>query len=408
MKLKKPCLFIALCAFLPLNVSSEPTQKELASAILLSANYLVRQVLPNGQMVYRQHRRDEPYKQYRYNLLRHAGVIYSLGQYHREYQNKQTAAAIIQTSSWLENCCYKELEGWDAAAAIWSMPDITGNHKKPIQAKLGASGLGLVAFSELYKLQPEKILLKKLRRLGRFIVYMQKTNGAFFSKYIPSKMGRDDSWTSLYYPGEAALGLIRLAQIDNNPLWLESAINALSYLAESRKNSSQVPADHWALIATAELFNYYDESQSPHSENIKPLSSQQSSLLRVHALQIVNSILNEQVIAQQVELMGSFGADGRTTPTATRLEGLLAARPIIKTSYPDMIPRLDKVLRDGIQFLLDAQIKVAPYDGGIPRSVLARAKRSDELRIDYVQHALSAWLEYRKLKLRNLKSRKLN
>ena len=53
-----------------------------------------------------------------------------------------------------------------------------------------------------------------LRRLGNFLLFMQNKDGGFYSKFIPEKGGRDDSWTSLYYPGEAALGLIMLSEKD--------------------------------------------------------------------------------------------------------------------------------------------------------------------------------------------------
>ncbi len=92
---------------------------------------------------------------------------------------------------------------------------------------------------------------------------MQKNDGSFYSKYIPEKGGRDDSWTSLYYPGEAALGLLMLYEKDPSPEWLQGAADAMSYLSRIRYNKIIVEADHWALIATAKLLKQYDHSRQP-------------------------------------------------------------------------------------------------------------------------------------------------
>ena len=84
---------------------------------------------------------------------------------------------------------------------------------------------------------------------------MQKPNGSFYSKYIPTEGGRWDKWKSLYYPGEAALGLLMLYELDPSPLWLKAAVDALVYLASSRAHKTEVEADHWVLLAAAKLLS---------------------------------------------------------------------------------------------------------------------------------------------------------
>ena len=57
----------------------------------------------------------------------------------------------------------------------------------------------------------------------------------------------------------------------------------------------------------------------------------------------------------------------------------------------------------GVQFLLNAQLRDGPYAGAVPRAIQrlpsepATSKfnrRATEVRIDYVQHAMSAWMGY--------------
>ena len=154
------------------------------------------------------------------------------------------------------------MEGHDELLAIWSKPEI--NHgNSPVQAKLGATGLGLVALLSVEKIQPGETPLEDLRRLGQFLIFMQKEDGGFHSKYIPSQNGRTDKWTSLYYPGEAALGLVMLYEKDPDAKWLEAAAKAIGYLAKQRAGRRRVEADHWALIATSKLLPLYDRIAPP-------------------------------------------------------------------------------------------------------------------------------------------------
>ncbi|MFV1994195.1 MAG: hypothetical protein ACC661_02065 [Verrucomicrobiales bacterium] len=74
------------------------------------------------------------------------------------------------------------------------------------------------------------------------------------------------------------------------------------------------------------------------------------------------------------------------------------------TDHP-LRPRVEKSASSGIAFLLRAQVKEGAFVGATPRAI-ARIdlpfdgsqefnRRATEVRIDYVQHALSAMLAYR-------------
>ncbi|MCB0385783.1 MAG: hypothetical protein KDD43_10350, partial [Bdellovibrionales bacterium] len=103
---------------------------------------------------------------------------------------------------------------------------------------------------------------------------------------------------------------------------------------------------------------------------------------------------------------GGSTRDGRTTPTATRLEGLLAAYEFLPDSESELKAEILRVSRLGVGFLIKNQIKdEGPFKGAIPRAIGPVKKgqdrnsirqfnlRATEIRIDYVQHALSAMLQ---------------
>ncbi|HEY6339046.1 MAG TPA: hypothetical protein VIW68_11195 [Candidatus Sulfotelmatobacter sp.] len=196
---------------------------------------------------------------------------------------------------------------------------------------------------------------------------------------------KGQNWESLYYPGEAALGFIALYEADHSREWLVAAGKALAYLARTRAGLSTVPADHWALMATARLLPYSDQIASTVSREE----------LVQHAAQICNSILHDQFHGSAATgIDGAFDAMGRTAPAATRLEGLLAALEFLPKG--DLNERIEVAVERGIAFLLRAQVVSGLYAGGVPGAVRTRARDSSEVRVDYIQHALCAWLRYQK------------
>lgn len=82
-----------------------------------------------------------------------------------------------------------------------------------------------------------------------------------------------------------ALGLIRLYEVDPSPRWLSAALKTLKYLAETRAGKTDLPADHWALIATRELLKITaDQESRPWKallENMRSMSAVQSSPRRI-------------------------------------------------------------------------------------------------------------------------------
>ena len=265
-------------------------------------------------------------------------------------------------------------------------------------AVLGATGLGLVGLCGLEQAQPGSTPLEDLQAMGRFLLFLQKEDGSFYSKYRADEDEKSDTFSSLYFPGEAALGLILLYKLDPSPHWIEGAEKALAYLAKSRESERDIPPDHWALIATQELLSLPDRTEGT------PLPRE--ALMR-HSIQICESMLSDQITnAKETDLNGGFDPEGRTTPTSTRLEGLLAALRFLPPEQKDLRTRTEKAVSKGVQFLLTAQIRSGPCTGGVPRAITrtqptvdneeasSASSRDSEVRIDYVQHFLSALLRY--------------
>ncbi len=355
----------------------------LQEPIQLAARYLQQSCQPDGQFIYRIHLDPEITQKPRYNILRHAGTMYALAMHYQESGDPESRSALLRAAQFLRERCMAPPPEEGELLAIWSRPELNGSGD-PLQAKLGGTSLALVALMSLEKIQPGSTPMEELRRLARFLRWMQKPDGSFYSKYIPSQGGRRDQWTSLYYPGEAALGLLMLYERDRAAEWLQSAANALSYLARSRHGKSGVPADHWALIATALLLPHYNSAPTSRQAHVN------------HAKQICKAMVAEQVQHGDPQLRGAFSSDGRSTPTSTRLEGLLAALTFLPAEESRLRLRIQEAVDRGILFLLRCQVREGEFAGAIPRALLNDDRRAREVRIDYVQHALCAMILYQR------------
>jgi len=365
-----------------------PSLAQVSRAIALSAGYLERACGPDGKFAYKVDIGSGK-ESHSYDIIRHAGAMYALAMANGSHPDPQAVAALIRAAKFLR----EDYIGAGIRAGqkvVWSQP-LTENpsgrrfESRERYAELGGTGLGLVALASARKVAPQLVPIEELQALGRFVVFLQRDDGSFVHKYW-ADTGAVSKWESLYYPGEAALGLIELYETDHSPEWLVAAGKALSYLAKSRTGIATVPADHWALIATAKLIPYCDKSGC---------SASREELMR-HAAQVCESILRDQFKGSAAAgLDGAFDPTGRTAPTATRLEGLLASLEFLPKS--ELRERIRVAAGRGIAFLLRAQIVFGPEAGGMPGAIIISARDFSQIRIDYVQHALCAWLRYGQL-----------
>jgi len=368
----------------------KPSPHHVSKAIELSTAYLINANEPSGQFVYCVNAASTRQPRPRYNVLRHTGTMYALAQTYQRQPDDDVRTVLIAASQFLKSRCMAPLPGRGDMLGIWSLRQVT-YASEPRQIKLGGAGLGLVALVSVEKIIPGTTSLTDLRKLGRFLLYMQKPDGSFYSKFIPSEGGKSDRWTSQYYPGEAALGLLMLNELNPSRRWLVAATKALAYLLKHRDITT---TDQWLLIAGAKLL----------SMKSYPTEILSRKLIIQHTVRVCESILQEQILyADDHNYIGGYCIDGRTTPTATRVDGLFAALRIIGCKDAALSNTIKSSVQAAMTFLLRAQITKGKYSGGIPRAVgqlssnKAFNRRIREIRIDYVQHALSAMIQYEQM-----------
>ncbi len=353
--------------------------------ILLSIEYLKNNTLDSGRFVYNSNVNPEiKYDNTKYNSLRHAGTLYSMYLCERYLKNYTLQEKRYLASKYFIENYVKPIKS--NMYAVVSKPE-EENVSEPV-AKLGGTGLALIGLSNLY---PEgKIELEKIRGLGEFILYMQNSDGSFHSKYYLDKKGRDKEFISLYYPGEAALGLLYLNEVDPQKKWVESAKKTLLYLANLRKETPKgLQFDHWAMLATKKLFETPDNG----------LTEEEKQLLQEHAIQMANLVLYNQIVEENNTYRGGFIENFRLCSIGTIMEGLVAIYYVVDDEI--LKQQILFSLKLGTEFLGRYQVKGGANKGGIPTNaywtLIYAPKSSQVIRIDNVQHVLSAWITFKEI-----------
>ncbi len=374
-------------------VRAEGTEVE-ANGIFLktAAAYFERHQRPSGRFEYIINPEGTSNDNGIYNVVRHAGALYSFAAYIEHAGDREFDDVWIKASDYMWETNVLPI-GDTKTLAIWSVPGENFYEDSFAKAKIGATGLALVAWMIGEKIGLVEYPRKKVQQLGDFLLYMQEEDGQFYNSYH-ERAGRVDFAKYQYYPAESALGLCFLYERDPQDKWLEGAIKAVSVPAKNQAEMAEKPIDHWDLIAIAKLFDILEAEG-------KDLTSY--TYLLDYSKWLVDRLLVEY---ESSSVKGSFTNDHGTTPTATRIEGLTAILPYLA---PDSKRTADtkKSILEAVEFLRDSQIKEGKLAGGIPLSTVKKDttnsteskfaidrfnKKAAEIRIDYLQHAMSAVL----------------
>lgn len=347
--------------------------RDLMSLSKRAARYLARMVEPSGRFVYRYDPLEDR-KLGGYNILRHAGTLYSMLEYYRATGDSKVLESARRALVYLLDHIHTiQRDGVSMACVV-----------EDGEVKLGGNGLGTLAIAMYIEVTGEREYLPILQKLCEWMVHVQDRSGRFLVHKQDFPDGPVSDFRSSYYPGEAIFGLMRTFEIDGDTRWLEAADAAARYLINVRDkglSDVQLPHDHWLLYGLNELYRW-----------------KENPLFANHAFRISGAIVSAQNRnLEAVQWNGGFGLRPRSAPTATRMEGLGAAYGIaLATGNSKQQESLLESLRLGNAFLSRTMITPswAMYMKAPSKAIGGVRKSLDdfEVRIDYVQHCLSAFL----------------
>ena len=377
---------------------------EIEEAIERAHHYLNEQISADGEFIYRRHIDPSIQLPPDYNIPRHLASIYALVMMDDYRPGSMDDEKVANSIRFIKENTFEETH--DGRIVIWTPGSPTANEQSADLVKLGSLSLALISLAPLVDRFPEIISRELLKQIGNSIIHFQKTDGEFHS--IMYRDGSfEKSWKSLFYPGQAIFGLFELYRITEEKRFLDAAIKSLFYLESSRKDLSieDMPADHWSLIASAKILGY------------DGVDGETKQRILSHAEKVVRTMISLQIKQSRYEsLVGGFSLKGAVTPTSTKVEGLSAIYPFL--SDEELVRQTKSCMDLAVDFILRTQIREAPFQGAWSRAMTryeTGANKMDEtenfidskrrehneaagvIRIDYVQHALSALIGYQQL-----------
>lgn len=363
------------------------TAAALREASARGGTYLARAIDSEGRFNYL-YEAKEGRAEGGFNLLRHAGTLWAMFQVHRENGDPVVRAAAERGLAHLG----REFAWRDPRVpdAIFLREGLVGRPKTG-DVKLGACGLGILAYVEAEKagvaLSEEDRAL--LVGLGRGILAMQKPDGELASYWAPPDR-RANPRRSVYYPGEAILGLAELYKRDGDPVWLDAARRAADFQIQRRWKRAgievNIPPDAWLTQALEQLWLVTKE------ERYKSYAYQLGDELLTTTFPPGGNV--------PPDLRGATFSGTRVTrvtPTSSRNEAVVAAARLARAAGDeDRERRYLEAARAAAWFGVAQQFRpenvhfVRAPDAAI--GGIREAVNDNSVRIDGVQHAVSGFL----------------
>ena len=361
----------------------------LDNCILLAMLYISRNTTESGKYVYRSNTDVQTrYSDRHYSSLRHAGTLYSMYLCETLLGNVAIKNKRYTASDYFIKNYVKRVNA-----------DMYGVVSKPFEeapvllATSGGTGLGLIALSNL--LAENRISKTILNKMGNFLLYLQNEFGDFWPSYEFGTKTKSKLHAARYYPGESCLGLLYLYDTDKVEKWLNAAKKGILRLAELGVAApiESFKFDHWGLLAIQKFYSLPDLELTTAQKLLITGYLEKNSLL----------VIENQNLDPSEKNYGSYKDIKTLCGNATILEGLIAAYHTLSSNV--LKTRILNSVTAGIEFLAKHQVKTGSREGGIPATFRWNdidADKSDrEIRIDNVQHALSAFAAY-KLILKNI------
>lgn len=330
--------------------------------------YLLRMQEENGKFRYLYNPRKDRFSKKRYNILRHAGTTVALYQLFEATRDARYLDSANRAMDYLAQHI-RVIPETNLAYVV----DHDG------KAKLGGAALGLLAYT--YKLRlfpPTEQDREYAEKIARFILSMQSEIGEFDS-YL-ALPGIPDHGKSLYYPGEAMLALVRYYEIVRDPSLLEAVQKGAAWLIADEMLMEELPPDAWFMQAL--------DAAYAHTKN---------AAYAAHALALADAIIARQYGKDAPPgYEGGFGPGlPRSTPASARTEGLLGAYRLAVATQDTRADTIAAAIRASLRFQLTHQY--ARNTSGFPAPEKAEggiraSAESPSIRIDYVQHHISAVL----------------
>ena len=388
------------------KVKRLPASAPLSRTVLLDAaraggDYLVRMQQPDGRFYYWYYPATDRVDTTQYNVLRHSGAALALFDLYMVTGERRYLDAARRATAFLKTRFRPAVLSQDSTGTSGSgSRQIVFHSEDPVlrpalyvldfddKVKLGANGLALIVLIRQIYADAEFADIESARGLAEMILRLQRPDGGFESYYRLS--GNEPSGdTSLYYPGEAILGLLSLYDVTGDSRLADAAHRGADYLIDSQRRLRHLPPDAWLMQALELLLN--------HDGRLANGGRRQKYV--AHLLALAESMMRDQYGDRDPRGYAGGFAPGipRSTPAASRAEGLVAAYRVAVALKDSRSNALAAALRACARFQLSQQFR-ENAEMKIPNPERAsggfrESTTSMRVRIDFVQHNVCSLLQ---------------
>lgn len=218
-----------------------------------ASNYLASQVEDNGRFVYGYFPCFDKKIDW-YNMLRHASTLYSMIESYELTKNDILRSSIHKAIAYLIKEGIVIFRDHNDNSEAFVIEKTSDN-----EIKLGANAAAILALSKYTKVFNDNRFLEIMTMLANGIRRFQdKQSGEFVHVLNYPDLSIKERHRIVYYDGEAAFALMRLYEIDQNNLWLETVEKAFQHFIKSDYWKYH---DHWLSYCVNELTKHKPDVQ---------------------------------------------------------------------------------------------------------------------------------------------------
>jgi hypothetical protein len=343
---------------------------------LVGADWIARTAGEDGRYLYQYYPKTDRFDRKTYNEVRHAGTTYSLYQCYELGGDPGWLPVADRACEWIRESSVASPHGGMAFA----YEDRT---------KLGGQALAIVALLERRRVLDDASQDDLIAELATFMSAMElvQSPGQYFNSYLTDTGRMMMAPMSDYYPGEALLALVRLAQHFPDGPFVDQAVRAADFLVFERDgdipDAGVVPRhDHWLAMALSELYPLYPRP----------------GYATVAYLQAGAMMLGQYPPSHPAWLLIGAAKRGKSanfTATATKAEAMNAVWNLASFIGDDeMVGKVSDACVRTAQFQMRVQYDAAlSRNFPVPENVLGAWPQDEAeslVRVDFVQHNISA------------------
>lgn len=215
-------------------------KEHIKELVLNNAKFLHNEILESGRLVYGYfpaYNREIK----SYNTVRHCTAIYALLETLEVNYNEAYLPKIRNAMQYAIDHLYKEVDG-KAFMIDGNEPDL--------EIKLGSNAAAIFMFAKYQEIIGDSKYQKYAEMLAEGIRFMIDGKGETTHVLSFPSLAVKEKFRIVYYDGEAALGLLRLYQINQNSILLETVKLMFEHFITKKYDKYH---DHWLSYCTNEL-----------------------------------------------------------------------------------------------------------------------------------------------------------